>query len=128
MDLDRLCIGDLQLLDPNRMVLGAMNLGNVMASMGEGGGEVAAIDTAAYVPTIPTPSEIAAEDLRRAVGCRGSRSVPDLERGRPEGLGGDERRLAAVTGSKLHDGQRSCSASSRNSSGTDACSDIAVET
>jgi hypothetical protein len=60
-ELGQLCIGDLMLGNPDRMVLGAMNLGNVMLSMQDGTGQLAAIDTTAYLPKVMDPSEVAKE-------------------------------------------------------------------
>ena len=55
MELGKLCIGDLMLGNPDRFVLGASNLGNVMVSMQDGRGRIAAIDTTAYLPKAPKP-------------------------------------------------------------------------
>ena len=58
-DLGTLCVGDLLLGNMDRIVLGAMNLGNVMVSMQNGRGSLAAIDTAAILPAARPPSAIA---------------------------------------------------------------------
>lgn len=54
-ELGKLCIGDLMLGNPDRFVLGASNLGNVMVSMQDGRGRIAAIDTTAYLPKAAKP-------------------------------------------------------------------------
>ena len=56
-ELGKLCIGDLMLGNPDRMVLGAMNLGNVMVSMQDGRARLAAIDTTAYLPRAVPPEK-----------------------------------------------------------------------
>jgi hypothetical protein len=56
-ELGRLCIGDLMLGNQDRIVLGAMNLGNVMLSMQDGRGQLAAIDTTAKLPKAVAPKD-----------------------------------------------------------------------
>jgi hypothetical protein len=56
-ELGRLCIGDLMLGNQDRIVLGAMNLGNVMLSMQDGRGRLAAIDTTAKLPKAVSPRD-----------------------------------------------------------------------
>lgn len=56
-ELGKLCIGDLMVGNPDRMVLGAMNLGNVMVSMQQGRASLAAIDTTTYLPKTVTPGQ-----------------------------------------------------------------------
>lgn len=56
-ELGKLCIGDLMVGNPDRIVLGAMNLGNVMVSMQEDGARLAAIDTTAYLPKTVQPED-----------------------------------------------------------------------
>jgi hypothetical protein len=58
-DLGRLCIGDLLIGNPDRMVYGAMNLGNVMLSVQQGKTELHAIDSAAQLPKKVSPEDVA---------------------------------------------------------------------
>ncbi|MGB0114636.1 MAG: hypothetical protein WBP59_15570, partial [Ilumatobacteraceae bacterium] len=56
-ELGKLCVGDLMVGNPDRMVYGAMNLGNVMVSMQNGRAQLAAIDTTAYLPKVVEPKD-----------------------------------------------------------------------
>ena len=58
--VEKFAIGDILLGNHDRIVFGAMNLGNIMVSMQEEGGELWAIDTAAMLPTAAPVNKIIA--------------------------------------------------------------------
>lgn len=76
-DLGKLMIGDMLVGNPDRLLFGADNIGNVMVSMQNGSGELHAIDTTAYLAKSSKPSDY-------EVFGNSSKSVKDMMTQGPE--------------------------------------------